>query len=212
LILETASRLLAEEGLERLTIVRLAETLGVTPAAIRWHVRRKEDLLEGLVEAASGSQPPHASPRKPWRKQVIDLLTWFRGELLAHRELLGESRCWGPLMIAFPHVDLACRAVLRNAGFDGKALRMASRTLYWHTFAFVTQETIASNLRRHRDVTALERTLELFRPEEISALIGSLERPDMENRDELFMYGVEALLDGVEKDLRSSRRPARSRS
>jgi hypothetical protein len=34
----------------------------------------------------------------------------------------------------------------------------------------------------------------------------------MENRDELFMYGVEALLDGVEKDLRSSRRPARSRS
>jgi AcrR family transcriptional regulator len=38
------------EGLEAVTIRRLASELGVTPMALYWHFRTKEDLLAGLAD------------------------------------------------------------------------------------------------------------------------------------------------------------------
>ena len=35
------------EGLDALTIRRLAQELGVTPMALYWHFRNKEELLAG---------------------------------------------------------------------------------------------------------------------------------------------------------------------
>ena len=38
------------EGIEAVTIRRLATELGVTPMALYWHFRTKEDLLAGLAD------------------------------------------------------------------------------------------------------------------------------------------------------------------
>ena len=38
------------EGLDAVTIRRLATELGVTPMALYWHFRTKEDLLAGLAD------------------------------------------------------------------------------------------------------------------------------------------------------------------
>ena len=37
-------------GLDALTIRKLAQELGVTPMALYWHFRSKDELLEGLAE------------------------------------------------------------------------------------------------------------------------------------------------------------------
>jgi TetR/AcrR family tetracycline transcriptional repressor len=47
-VADRALALADAEGLEAVTIRRLATELGVTPMALYWHFRTKEDLLEGL--------------------------------------------------------------------------------------------------------------------------------------------------------------------
>ena len=47
---ERALKLADADGLDALTIRKLAQHLGVTPMALYWHFRSKEDLLEGVAE------------------------------------------------------------------------------------------------------------------------------------------------------------------
>src|SRR5690242_8901402 len=49
-VADRALALADSEGLEAVTIRRLATELGVTPMALYWHFRTKEDLLAGLAE------------------------------------------------------------------------------------------------------------------------------------------------------------------
>ena len=49
-VVQRALALADAGGLDALTIRRLAQELGVTPMALYWHFRSKDDLLDGLAE------------------------------------------------------------------------------------------------------------------------------------------------------------------
>ena len=49
-VAERALRLGDEHGLEAVTIRRLAQELGVTPMALYWHFKNKDELLETVFE------------------------------------------------------------------------------------------------------------------------------------------------------------------
>ena len=49
-VVDRALKLADTDGLDALTIRKLAQDLGVTPMALYWHFRSKEDLLEGMAE------------------------------------------------------------------------------------------------------------------------------------------------------------------
>ena len=48
-VVQRALALADADGLDALTIRRLATELGVTPMALYWHFRNKEELLAGLL-------------------------------------------------------------------------------------------------------------------------------------------------------------------
>jgi len=73
-----------EEGLEALSVRRLASDLGVTPMALYRHVRDKNDLYNAMLEAVMADFDLTAGIRStmPWQRQVrralqnaVDLLT-----------------------------------------------------------------------------------------------------------------------------------------
>jgi len=73
-----------EEGLEAVSLRRLASDLGVTPMALYRHVRDKNDLHKAMLEAvmAGADLTAGIKPTMPWQQQVrrglqnaIDLLT-----------------------------------------------------------------------------------------------------------------------------------------
>src|SRR5882724_7082554 len=49
-VVQRALALADSDGLDALTIRRLATDLGVTPMALYWHFRNKEELLAGLAD------------------------------------------------------------------------------------------------------------------------------------------------------------------
>lgn len=212
-ILETASRILAEEGLERLTNARIAQRLDVTPAAIRWHLRSTHEILERLIEVAAEKPPPVPRPNASWRRQLGDLTLWFREQLLAHKELVREPACWGQLLLAFAPVELVARRILKTAGFRGRDVVLAGRSLYRQSFVFVYQDAISMKLAAPSFGAAFESALADLPADERVLIASRLHESEAGAPDALFRYAIDALLDGLEaRHGATARRPRGGRS
>jgi AcrR family transcriptional regulator len=69
-VAERALRLGDEAGVEAVTIRRLAQDLGVTPMALYWHFKNKDELLQGVVDHAISGVRANRSAGDPWQKQL----------------------------------------------------------------------------------------------------------------------------------------------
>ncbi|MFZ2504265.1 MAG: TetR/AcrR family transcriptional regulator [Nocardioides sp.] len=123
LVLATAVRLADAEGIEAVSMRRLAEELHVVPMALYRHVADKEDLLDGLVDlvlatlpaaAADGDDWPHAFKEHvlaarsavlshPWLRRVIETRTRRTAAVLAHMETLTSVLLSGGLSADLAH-------------------------------------------------------------------------------------------------------------
>jgi AcrR family transcriptional regulator len=83
-VIEAALALADEEGLEAVTIRRLAEGLGVTPMALYWHVRNKDELLDGITARIFEAVDPAVDASATWQEQLRALLGSMLDALRAH--------------------------------------------------------------------------------------------------------------------------------
>jgi len=68
-VVKRAVELMAEAGLEALTLRRLATELGVAAPTLYWHVRNKRELLDLMAEALvarAGHRSPAPAHGQPW--------------------------------------------------------------------------------------------------------------------------------------------------
>ena len=73
-----------EDGLEAVTIRRLAAELGVTPMALYWHFRNKDELMTGLADAVWSELDVRVDPQADWPLQLRGLLESLVGILRRH--------------------------------------------------------------------------------------------------------------------------------
>ncbi len=116
-ILAAAVVLADAEGLDAVSMRRLAEQLGVVPMALYKHVADKEELLDGMVDAALAELAP-ASTDLDWRASVRSHVLAARVVQLRHRWLRRamESRT-NRTLVVLAHTDRVI-AVFREAGFS----------------------------------------------------------------------------------------------
>ncbi|WP_240973756.1 TetR/AcrR family transcriptional regulator [Nonomuraea composti] len=72
-IAERALEIGDTEGIDAVTIRRLATDLGVTPMALYWHFKNKEQLLIGMADHLIGGFAPKPADDRPWQAQLRDL-------------------------------------------------------------------------------------------------------------------------------------------
>jgi TetR/AcrR family tetracycline transcriptional repressor len=88
-VVTTALRLIDENGLEALTLRKLASELGVRAPALYWHVKNKRELLdlvsERLYEERS-DQDVGPAPGQDWPEWIEERLLESRDLMLAHRD------------------------------------------------------------------------------------------------------------------------------
>lgn len=86
-IVREAFALLNEDGLDGLTLRRLASRLDVQAPTLYWHIRNKAELLAHLGDAIlSPLKTLPASTCVDWREWLLDTAVRFRDALLAHRD------------------------------------------------------------------------------------------------------------------------------
>jgi TetR/AcrR family tetracycline transcriptional repressor len=72
------------EGLDAVTIRRLAADLGVTPMALYWHFKNKELLLGGMADHLISGFAPKEGDDRPWQEQLRDVVVGLIRVLRAH--------------------------------------------------------------------------------------------------------------------------------
>src|SRR5215469_13958716 len=76
-----------EEGLEAVTIRRLAQTLGVTPMALYWHFKNKDELLLGIVDHVLTTVRADRAATDPWQVQLRAMVEAIVTVMRAHPAL-----------------------------------------------------------------------------------------------------------------------------
>jgi AcrR family transcriptional regulator len=139
-VVDRALELADRNGLDALTIRKLATELGVTPMALYWHFRSKDELLAGLVERVWSEIDVDVNQAAPWPDQLRALLESLLAVLRAHPAA-------SKLLLAF---DMQTKAAMRpaevsleillTAGFDPERAAGIVRYALWTAIMLVMSE------------------------------------------------------------------------
>lgn len=194
LILRTALRVIDAEGMEALSMRRLAAELGVFPTALYHHVENKNALLRGVVAIALAEVELAGHGGGDWSQRLRALVRAFRRLAHAHPRLF-------PHLVFFPETTLeeygvyeALYRILGDAGLPPAGVVRASTLV----FAYATGFTLAEVSGTLGPLTHAER-------EDLAALPGErfptthrlMARLTAVDLDADFEFGLDVILSGL---------------
>lgn len=194
-IAKAALDLVDAEGLDALTMQRLAEKLGAGTMTLYGYFRSKDELLEAVVDAAVGPARTFTLGGS-WREQLSELVRIHYRGLLRHPALV-QIRLRHPILrprgLRFAESVLA---ILHDAGFDTVQAVGAFRLIFTYMFGFAAlspEKTVDEQRREAASAFAL------LPPDEYPQLtrVGK-EASEAMAGEEQFEYGLQRLLDGIE--------------
>jgi AcrR family transcriptional regulator len=146
-VLAEALSLADEQGLEALTMARVAAGLGVTPMALYRHVANKADLLDGLVEVLLTEFPPPPA-ELPWAERLSALARNIRASSRRHPSVF-------PLLLQRPATTAPSRQTrdavyqtLGDAGVPHGRVAQVERLVSTAVLGFAVSEA-AGRFRNH---------------------------------------------------------------
>ena len=139
-VVSRALELADRGGVDSLTIRRLATELGVTPMALYWHFRSKEDLLAALSDHIWSAVDLAVDQSAPWPDQLRAIMESLVGVLRAHPSgaqlvLSHKKESDGSMRAA----EIAL-GLLRGAGFDPEQASEITRGGMWAAITLVMSE------------------------------------------------------------------------
>lgn len=203
-VLDAALRLADDQGLAKLSMRRLAATVGVEAMSLYNHVNDKRDLLDGMA-ARVFEQIELPAPDLPWRERIRLLSAAAYRAFAAHPAVVGTLAAGqaNPRSVgALRFIDAVLSALL-DAGLDEAAAARHYRSLLGLMFGSVLarsadvtdvgeqDEPIDAWFRRHVTATELP---SLHRA--LPALIDADCHPDFGDEIGIFLAGVDAAASG----------------
>ena len=150
-ILVAADAILEEQGIESLSMRRLATALDVWPMAVYRHFRDKDALLDAIVEEGIGADPKRRSGS--WRERLSALTTELAASLRRYPAPLRARFLGPPLSPAGQRLADEALAILHDGGFKPEEARRGWRMM----LAFA-----AGDASLEPDPETLERGVELL--------------------------------------------------
>ena len=136
-VIDQALKLADSVGLEALTIRKLATELGVTPMALYWHFRSKDELLTGLVERVWSEIDLDVDRDAPWPDQLRTLFESLLAVLRAHPAASKLLLEFNRLTEASMRPTELTLEILRGAGFDPEHAAGIARYALWNGIMLV---------------------------------------------------------------------------
>lgn len=197
-VLAVARDVVRGEGVEGLTMRRLAERLGVAPNALYSHYADKGALLDAVLDSLLGEVASSHRNQVDWRDALVALMVASRRMLLDHQEFLPHLMARpmrGPNAARLGEETLA---LLEHGGINGPVAVDALRALLTFTFGSVVLDAPRA---REPDPARRERESEVaFRArselERVSRLSEPLARRPVEGA---FEAGLRWLIDGIQR-------------
>jgi AcrR family transcriptional regulator len=140
-VVDRALALADQVGPEALTIRKLATELGVTPMALYWHFRSKDELLLGIADRIWSEVDIEVDWSAPWLEQIRVMFTSLLSVLRAHpaapQLLLRSEKLHSD---AARNTTEAALEVLLRAGFSPDDATAITRAALWNALVLVMAE------------------------------------------------------------------------
>jgi TetR/AcrR family transcriptional regulator, tetracycline repressor protein len=205
-VVERGLALADAEGLEAVTIRRLAAELGVTPMALYWHFRSKDELLTGLADRIWAEIDVQVDADADWSAQLRSIMESLVHVLRIHPSaspllISGEKRTSEAALVA---TETALQ-ILKRAGFDPEHAAVIARGGLFTGLMLVLSEPgnepgmaaeeKAELMRQNRVRLALLPPGRFPRVVEAAGPLTDCDNPDFHYRVgiDLFIAGVQAL-------------------
>lgn len=201
-VVDRALALADQSGLDGLTIRKLATELGVTPMALYWHFRGKEELLDGLAERLWGEIDLTVDRSAPWTEQMRALMESLLRVLRAHPAapalLLRTEKLGAEAELNAIELTLD---ILRTAGFSPEDASMATRSALWTGITLVMSEpgieslddAERTELQRKKQVTLATQSLARF-PRLVECAVPMTA---CDNPEDHYRFGVDVFVGGL---------------
>jgi AcrR family transcriptional regulator len=200
-MVDASLRIVDAEGLDALSMRRLAQELGCQASALYAHVSGKPELLQLLIDRVAGEvRIPEPDPER-WQEQVKDAMRAIHGTLVAHRDLAGASLAnipTGPN--ALVAID-GLLALLRAGGLSRRVAALAADLLPLYVTATAYEGSLFAR-RIEQEPDYFQRLDDYFRslpPERfpvLHELLDELTDPG-DSPEDRFEFGLEVLLRGL---------------
>ena len=115
-ITEAAIKVLDSEGLDGLSMRRVADALNTGPASLYWHVGNKDGLLDLIFDQLIGEMRVPAPQGGRWKEQLKEVALDQRATILRHRDLVAISMGRIPMGPHALRYTEAVVAILRAGG------------------------------------------------------------------------------------------------
>jgi AcrR family transcriptional regulator len=204
-VLETGVELADRQGLDGLSMRKLADELGVAAMTLYYYVPNKVELVDGMIDIVfSEIEPP--SLEHDWKTAMRRRALSTRAALNRHRWAVGqmEGRTdHGPSNLRLHDAVLGC---LRAAGFSLEMTVHAYSVQDAYIYGFALQETDMSS--RTPDDFAVEAQRQMSAYEDVLAdyphlveVVGGHVAESGYDYDTEFLFGLDLILDGLERHL-----------
>jgi AcrR family transcriptional regulator len=140
-IVQTAIRLLDQEGLDALRMRRIAEELDTGAASLYWHVGSKDGLLDLIFDQVIGEvEVPKPEP-PGWQEQLKAVARAVRAAIVRHRDIVRISIGRIPMGPNALRVSEGLFAILRAGGIPDQLAVTAHHLLFAIINGFTLDET-----------------------------------------------------------------------
>lgn len=202
-VVEGALALAGAEGLEAVTIRRLAKELGVTPMALYWHFRSKDELLDGMAARIFEEIDLAVDASAAWQEQLRALLDSMVSVLRAHPStaiLLSTRTVSSEGSLRATEVTLD---ILGRGGFSpAQATQIARHALSTVTNLVSGEPGVVAREESGKTAEARRRArlfLESLPPERYPRLVeAATPLSEGVDPDTYFAFGLDLLLAGIE--------------
>jgi AcrR family transcriptional regulator len=204
------------EGLDSLSMARVASELGVGTMSLYRYVAAKDELLTLMVDAALGTPRDPPLPDQSWREGITEWAVWLRDAYRRHPWTLKVPITAPPLG---PNNVAWLEGALRSLGATPLSEQQKLSTVllisgFVRNDATLTADFAAANQGEQvmpRYGALLSQLIEPARFPALQRAIASGALDDEDDPDQEFRFGLQRILDGVELLIRQTRSAKRRR-
>lgn len=203
-VVDAALAILRSEGLEAVSMRRVAAALDTGPGSLYVYVRGRDELVAAMLDRITGTVELETPDRRRWRTQLFSLLERSRDVFIAHPGIAAAS------MVDPPQTETVLRylenllGLLLAGGIDAQDAAWAADILV----AQVTYAAIEAELRSTDPSELADRTADVFSrlpADRFPLVTGHITELTAGSVDERFRFAIDVILDGVLA--RAQRRP-----
>ncbi|SDW98339.1 TetR/AcrR family transcriptional regulator [Paenibacillus sp. CF384] len=208
-ILEASWELLGEEGIEKFSLRRLADRLGIQAPSLYWYFKSKQNLYQRLANQVSKVILEEFQSEGDWKEQLKSLAVTQRSVLSRYpcsTQLMMMTLPHEPDIIRFTNRMLLC---VESTPLDAEQKLQAVNTLVNYVFYFVLD-----HYQHERNVAAILKEQGAPQPgEELIRLLDTMSETDaglfrrmfttglfqVMGTDGAFEFGLRLILLGIEQ-------------